>query len=295
MSKNLILGMAEDLDWESLRPFVASLRRTGFSGELRLFTAGVSDSTRHHLDSEGVEVERFVRIRAKRRSGAVYQPLRSAHLTHLAAPLLRRTPPNVVAAISVPSVARFLRYYRFLAAAPEGRYENVMLTDVRDVYVQSDPFAFEIGTRVNCFLEDPRETLASQPDNRSWLVAAYGEPILDEIGSRPISCAGVTIGSRDAILAYLRVMVDALLRVPYQTAGICQAVHNYVIHTGLLPDVNLIANAQGPVLTLGIMPRAEVAAALPDGFADIRILHQYDRHPELAKLLLERLAPNDSE
>jgi len=32
-ARNLILGMAEDLEWEALRPFVESLRKTRFAGE----------------------------------------------------------------------------------------------------------------------------------------------------------------------------------------------------------------------------------------------------------------------
>ncbi len=204
-------------------------------------------------------------------------------MTRAYSPLVRAAPLStaawLAAPLSVPSVGRYLRYYRFLAAAPKGRYENVMLTDVSDVYFQSDPFGFEIGTQLNCFLEDAHETLSSEPANRYWLVTAYGEQVLDELGSRTISCSGVTIGPYRAILEYLRVMVNSLVGLRYQWHGIDQAVHNYLIYKGLVPAVKLVANGEGPVLTLGIVPPAEVAAALPDGYADVPILHQYDRHP----------------
>jgi hypothetical protein len=296
--RNLILGLAEDLEWEALRPFVESLRQTGFEGEVRLFTAGASECTLRRLREHGVIVHRFFRVRAQRGT-RVFQPLRSARVTHVALPPLRAVLlpaqdrdsalAGFVAPISVPHVARYLRYYRFLSAVPTARYENVMLTDVADVYFQRSPFDFGVGTRVNCFLEDPRETLASEPANRYWLVTAYGEAAVAELGSRPISCSGVTIGPFGAIVAYLRVMANSLMKLPRQHPGIDQAVHNYVIHMGLAANVNFVANGEGPVLTLGIMPPDEVAAALPDGYADVPILHQYDRHPQFKEILLGRL------
>ena len=290
--RNLILGMAEDLEWEVLRPFVLSLRRTSFAGEVRLLTAGADESTLQLLRDHGVAVDPFVRVRVKRGS-RVYQPLRSSLVGRACSPVLVRAPLTksawLAAPLSVPSVGRFLRYYRLLSALPRTSFANVMLTDVSDVYFQSDPFGFEIGTSVNCFLEDTGETLSSEPANRSWLAAAYGEEVLAELGAQTISCSGVTIGSYEGILAYLRVMVSSLVRLRYQWHGIDQAVHNYVIYTGLVPGVKLVGNGDGPVLTLGIVPPAEVAAALPNGYDNVPIIHQYDRHPRLQELLVNRL------
>jgi hypothetical protein len=292
--QNLILGMAEDLEWDVLRPFIESLRRTSFAGEVRLLTAGASERTLGLLRDHGVVAHRFARLRVKR-GVRVFQPLRSAGVTRAYSPLLRatslRTAASLAAPVSVPSVSRYLRYYRLLSTVPKTRYANVMLTDVSDVYFQFDPFDFEVGTSVNCFLEDARETLSSEAANRFWLAAAYGDHVLADLGSRTISCSGVTIGPCEAILAYLRIMVKSLVHLRYQWAGIDQAVHNYLIYTGQVPAVRLVANGEGPVLTLGIMPPAEVSAALPDGYDKVPILHQYDRHPELQKLLLRRLDP----
>ena len=43
--RNLILGLAEGLDWEQLRPFVESLAQTSFAGELRLFVGRTDGRT----------------------------------------------------------------------------------------------------------------------------------------------------------------------------------------------------------------------------------------------------------
>jgi hypothetical protein len=298
---SVILGMAEGFDWEGLQPFVESIRRTSFSGEVHLFVAGVDDRTMDILRHKGIVLHPFTRIRFER-GGRVFHPydppLRrfySAKLAALYPPILHtlaspsRDPltaqARLAAPISIPYVARFLRYYRFLRSTGT-RYANVMLTDVRDVFFQRDPFDFDVGDSVNCFLEDESRTLATEPHNRNWLVEAYGKAVLRTLGDKAISCSGVTIGPRERILAYLEVMTRELLKLSHQATGIDQGVHNYVLHQGLVPSVRLIRNGEGPVLTLALVPRPEIEAAMEKGSLDANVLHQYYRHPRLSAALL---------
>lgn len=188
-------------------------------------------------------------------------------------------------------MARFFYYHAFLHRAASGGYANVMLTDVRDVFFQRDPFAFDIGPFVHCFLEHEDATLGSQKHNREWMRAAYGDDVLREMANAPISCSGVTIGAERAVRGYLDVMVDLLLRLPRQEAGIDQAIHNYAIHRGLIRDLVLVPN-MGPVATLALVPAEIVLSALPDGYAHVNVFHQYDRHPPLTETLLSRLDPS---
>jgi len=80
-------------------------------------------------------------------------------------------------------------------------------------------------------------------------------------------------------------MVDFLLKLRHQSVGLDQAVHYYVLHTGLVPQARLIPNGSGAVATLGIVPPEDV-----QGLLDAPVLHQYDRHPALAQTLRRRLA-----
>jgi hypothetical protein len=195
---------------------------------------------------------------------------------------------KLAAKISIPYVARFFRFFEFLASAPIA-YRNVMLTDVRDVFFQRDPFDFDIGNRVNCFLEDERQTLGSERHNRAWLTTAYGEEVARSLADKPISCSGVTIGSRDAVFEYLRVLVGELLELRTQSVGIDQGVHNYVLHRELVPRSALLRNWDGPVLTLALVPPAEVEAAARNGRLNANVLHQYNHHPQLSARLLHEL------
>jgi hypothetical protein len=204
-----------------------------------------------------------------------------------------RAQAGLAAPISIPYVGRFLRFFRFLSSSG-GRYANVMVTDVRDVFFQGDPFGFDLRDSLNCFLEHESYSLGTQKYNREWLRAAYGEGVLDDLGEKPISCSGVTIGPREAMLEYLRAMSRELLRLKTQTIGIDQGVHNYVVYSGQLSHVRLLRNGEGPVLTLALVPPPEVDALLNEGGLTANVLHQYNHHPDLASKLLGSLTTRSS-
>ncbi len=303
-AQNLILGLAEDMQWAELRPFVESLRTTSFEGEIRLFVAGLDLETSRRLQRHDVSLHRFRRIRVVR-NGRVFHaydpPLRrfrSKRIARLYPPTIRglallssdstSARAHLSAPLSIPHVSRYYHYYRYLSRRAE-QYKNVMLTDVRDVFFQRDPFAFQIRDQVHCFLEFEGETLGSQSHNRAWLRGVYGENVLRQLADRPISCSGVTIGPTSGILEYLRAMVNALVSVPVQWAGVDQGVHNYVAYTGLAGDVAFTPNRGGPVATLAVVPRADVDALMPEGLAHVNVFHQYGHHPALAEMLLQRL------
>jgi hypothetical protein len=303
--RNLILGLAEGLDWEQLRPFVESLGHTSFAGELHLFIAGTDEATLAALRTQGVVLHPYRRIRFER-NGRVFHPydpplqrFRSSRITPLYPRVIRGLAgfspdrlgarARLAAPISIPYVARYFRYYTFLTSSG-ARYDNVMVTDVRDVFFQRDPFDFEIGEEVHCFLEDERQTLATERFDRNWLLIAYGEETLRELGDKPISCSGITIAPRNAMLNYLRVMTAELLRLRRQIAGIDQGVHNYAIHRGLVPRARLVRNGDGPVFTVALVPQEETDAAIDQGRLDANVVHQYQHHARLKETLLQRLA-----
>jgi hypothetical protein len=303
--RNLILGLAEGLTWAQLRPFVESLNRTSFSGDVHLFVGRTDDETMSALRAEGVILHPYRLLRYER-DGQIYHAyalpfrrFRSSRLTPFYPSVIRalcRVQSNelmgrarLAAPISIPHVARYFRFYRFLADNANSTYENVMVSDVYDVFFQRDPFAFEIGDDVHAFLEDHRQTIASERYHRDWFRIAYDEKTLRELGDKPISCSGVTIARRSGMLAYLRVMTEELLKLPRQTVGIDQGVHNYAIHRQLVPRVQLVPNGAGAVFTVSHVPPREIDAALDEGRDGWNVVHQYQHHARLRKTLLGRL------
>jgi len=265
----------------------------------------MSLTTRRRLRRLGVRLHSYRRARFEFR-GTVFDaytpPLRRFRSWRIAAcypptvrwlsrlaPDRRRARAWLAAPLRAANIARHLRYYRFLDHAG-GWYDNVMLTDTRDVFFGRDPFAFEIGDSLHCFLEESEYTPGTKPIDRRWLTETYGEEVAAALGDRPVPCAGVTIGSYGAVLAYLSAMVDELVQL---RARDDQPVHNSVVHNGLAPRVRLVRNGEGPVLTLGLMDEAAVSSLLPDRYAEFNVLHQYDRHPRLAEALLAELDQPD--
>jgi len=291
-ARDLVLGAVENYRWEVIRPFVESLRASGFDGEVRLFVSNVDAETVARLRTAGVELSFPRRLSitvGRRRVRPLNARLRWPGRRHLPALLdrasrtgsdPRRARARFLGAVSNVDVARYFWAWLLLARSLS-QYRNVMLTDVRDVLFLRNPFEFPVGDGVCCFLEDERQTLGTQPMNRDWIDAAYGPAVLDSLRSSPISCSGVTIGSAPAVFSYLTAMVDELARLPQQPSGIDQGVHNYVVHTRRIPGVRLLGNETGPVLTVGIMPAVDAETLVRRRMADANVIHQYDRHDGL--------------
>jgi hypothetical protein len=295
-TNDLVLAPAQDYDWENVGPFVESLRRTGFRGEIRLFGPGMSDAAVRRLRAESVEVSRPFRIRVKA-GGSLFHPYNPKttrvrwHVQPFYRDLVRAASwlwPDrraarrwLTGAISILDVARHFWYFAYLSEHAS-RYRNVMLSDVRDVLFLGNPFDFEIGDHVNCFLEHETYRLRDQVNNRGWLVGGFGQSALDELGDRPISCAGVTIGTSSAVLGYLATTTRQLVELRRQFNGMDQGVHNYLLHKGLVPDARLLGNEDGPVLTVGLMEHEEAEELVRRRAHEAKVVHQYDRHPGLA-------------
>ena len=175
----------------------------------------------------------------------------------------------------------------YLRASDE-RHDRVMLTDVKDVFFQRDPFAFDDGGAALCVFEEDRSLrIADCPLNATWLVRAFGEVALGHLADRPILCSGTTSGRIEGIAAYCDAMVETLRGRGVTWIGGDQGVHNFLVYTGRFGTARAFLNEDGPVLTLAA--RREVLKRNPSGFLVNRagevpnVLHQYDRSPALLR------------
>jgi hypothetical protein len=301
LSPDLVLGTADSYSWEQLRPFVESLQATGYDGEVCL-VGRLDAETRGTLAAAGIEVVRptLARIRVRGTEWRPYNPRTTRirwHVQPLYRPAVRLLASlardrvaarrRLTALLSNIEIARFF-WYRDLLAERAGRYRNVLLTDIRDVLFLRDPFDFEVGGTAIYSLE--AGAIESQVNNRGWLIGAYGQAVYESLRDRPISCAGVTLGTESAVRAYLEAMVGELVELERQFNGMDQGVHNYLVHTGRV-EGRLVTNAEGPVLTLAIMSDEAAVELVRRRAGDARMLHQYDRHPAV----LDALAPVPAE
>lgn len=224
--------------------------------------------------------------------------------------------PVVLIVDSDPALADFLAEHRIEGVTPEpktrwtphpamARYgwfdgllrdwtwvDRVLLTDVRDVVFQGDPFRGP-SPELEVFAEDDGRALGAHAFNMKHLRAIAGRDLASTLAERPSLCVGTMIGSRAAVRRMCRVMLS-LAAIPRSAAGGAfgadQAACNLAVHLGLVEAA--VSDNFRRVATVGLTPSDRLAVrdgqlVNPDGSVS-PIVHQYDRHPDLARLLHER-------
>ncbi|RZK36474.1 MAG: hypothetical protein EOO61_10300 [Hymenobacter sp.] len=272
MPRNLILSVSHGYYYYDVSRFIESLKKVGYSGHVCLF---VGLSTKAHtirqLRAAGIEIITF-----RDTFPFIDQP-HPANFQNL---------PNP---IHIWNFRHFM-YYNYLLEH-EGEFDNVLLSDSRDVAFQRDPFSFDLGGMLNVAIEDRNTPLRSTPSNAEWIMKGYGQEVLEEIGDFPVSCAGTTLGPAPIIKAYLHTLLTEICSVRDAMNCADQAIHNVLLNRGQLGQVQRLYNDNGPVLTIGTLAQNTSFKLDSEGYIlnevgeRAHILHQYDRHPELNKVV----------
>lgn len=316
MTRTLVLGAAVGYSAAQIVPFLTSLRRAGYRGDVALLVdrARLREFRRLPLFA-GVTLLpasqwlpfRYAIFKSPRVQRFVWHPLQA--LLWLIVRALGRLPlaelPRLRAQVALgqflypPTETRFLRYWRLLEGQP---YDRVLLSDVRDVLFQQDPFAQlpERGLAVSMEVGD--YTIGTQRWNARMTLQLYGAAMLERIGSQPVSCSGVTYGDGAAMREYLRLMVGEILALSRRNARqgwFDQALHNVVLWQRWQGPVQKLETLGSAVATLGAVPEQQLRL---DDSGCVRnrdgtlpgVLHQYDRLTKLAPALVRALAPGAS-
>ena len=106
------------------------------------------------------------------------------------------------------NVLRFY-IYRWLATVYDPS-TLILLSDFRDVFFQSNPFTYRAfewappASQLVVFQEaHPNMVINRCQFNSKWISECYGADALKQIGHNTVICSGVTMGTRNAILAYV--------------------------------------------------------------------------------------------
>lgn len=251
-----VLGYAVGYDVADVAPFVCSLRAV-FAGAV-LLVVDRKPGLLAWLAAQGVEA-----IIAKDR-------------------LLHWSPH--------PVVARFAVYAKLLQQRPE--ISEVIVTDVRDVVFQADPFD-GFADDLQFFVEAEDRALADHAFNLKHLRALIGDGLAQDLGHQSCVCVGVVAGPRAAVLRFCRTLL-LLCAIPRSTVGGAfgadQAACNVIAHLNLIGG-RIVPN-YGRVATIGLTApgrlRLEGGYILnPDGGWSA-IVHQYDRYPAIEALVQRR-------
>ena len=246
---NLIMGAWWHLPAKELEPFLGSLRHTTFNGDVCVLVGDAPKDVIELLQAHGVIVDRL------RRFGAGM------------------------------TVDRYTRYYGYLdfITRHADRYSAVLLTDLRDVVFQSNPFerpllADIVYTQERCLIGD-------NPIVRPRIARTYGDAVAHNLRDFPLSCCGTTLGTGAGIVRYLLAMTQSLLNLPVPLAFHAdQVIHNHIAHLRALRGAWLEAS-EGTVSKMEHMPDESVAVSTDEVLIDgkrVPVLHQWQKHPRLA-------------
>ena len=289
---NLVLGAVRGYDFEQLRPFVVSLKRTTFKGDLVLLWNNLSSETLVALGDHGVKLVHF----EYRGSGLLNSWSRFWPMMHpaLLLPVGNSLRKVLYKKMLNLAVVRYFHALDFLEANI-GHYNNILLTDVRDVIFQDDPFRDPLPRGITAFLEAPKnvfgeETLYNDP----WIRDNYGELKLRQLTGQRISCCGTVMGTETGMLEYLRAFFCEIIKLRSVAHGADTSIHNVLVREVLREHATVVENLQGAVATIGSnfnerLQLEDGGLVLGPSGCLVPVLHQYDRHPELANSLMNRL------
>ncbi|MBV9970257.1 MAG: hypothetical protein JO228_09755 [Xanthobacteraceae bacterium] len=264
-ARRLVLGAAVGFGVTEVRVFVESLRGAGYRGDVMMLIRWPGLAVGRYLAGRGVDVTRVFQTRSFSRS------------------------------VHARRYAIYLDYLK----ARAGHYDQVMISDVRDVVFQSHPFAGIEDTGCHFYLEAASRTIGADPTNARWVRGCFGAAEAHALAHRRISCSGITIGGTGEIVSYLEHMVARIDAMPmriYRTIGhgYDQAIHNYLVY--LEPAVcGIVEENHGHIATMALEPREhyslDAAARIrgPDGRL-YPICHQYDRFPDIRAAVEARYA-----
>ena len=289
-------------------PFLQSARRAGIQADIVLLCHRRNEEVEQELqrlypNTYIIAPLRYGLLRVVRRvlvsTGLVKPVTRITRAIWKNSRILRKQIEAIVPYLLAITLGRFFLTRSFLAKRAN-EYSAVLLIDSRDVIFQRSPLEdFEGGLLAgveNTAIED-------QPRNCEWLEQIYSESpeTLSELWPKKVICSGVTLGGATQILAYLDLMcaefIEQLPQVAY-TEYLDQAVHNKLLYGECHSlDLRLTDNFQGSIVNLATSDLSEFEADWSGGLRlkngrMVSIVHQYDRHPELERVLLARLESN---
>lgn len=187
-------------------------------------------------------------------------------------------------------IRRFFWIQHLLEREILGKVDYLMLTDARDVVLQGDPFK---GCGNQLMTGEEGETIGQSPMNKDWLRKAYSNALAFELSHYQALCAGVLIGSKAQMLAYLNCFCDSTLAIMRRQGTSLlpnwdQGIHNKILRIDQPVELDC-SPANGLISTVGLVGSDRIqldgeGQVVVDGTVPA-VLHQYDRHPALVKHL----------
>lgn len=265
MEKDLIIGAASGYDWDKLKYWVKSIRKSGFVGDVVLVGTNMTKETIEKLTEEGVMLSLYG---VKKENGDIVSHTNNA-----------------------PHVERFFYLWNYLNITKE-QYRFVIATDTRDVIFQSNPSLWIENALVFHSLVASSEGMRYK--NEVWndrnLIETFGPFFHNQLKDKYINNVGVLAGDMLHVKGLLLLIFQMSINRPIPIVD--QAVYNFILHTPPFDnDTFFTTNDDGWGVNL-----ATSVEAVKAGSGDIGMLCK-DNATEFAKYTMnyEDTQPNISD
>lgn len=166
MAKDLIIGAYTKYKFDLLKPWIQSIKETGFDGDIVLIAVDPDNLTVEQIEKEGVKV-----IKAKNEKNMMIHML------------------------------RFLHIYNYLKLNPDYRY--VITTDVRDVIFQKNPSEYMqkiFGSRAHGIIAQSEAIkIKDEAWNRDNIIKNFGQYFFIDVMENEVYNVGVLAGTTHLI------------------------------------------------------------------------------------------------
>jgi beta-1,4-mannosyl-glycoprotein beta-1,4-N-acetylglucosaminyltransferase len=175
--------------------------------------------------------------------------------------------------------------------------ENVLLSDVRDVIFQGDPFKFFSGRGLEFALEVKR--IGECEINSSWINTRYGADEFNQIKDQWIINAGVVAGPRHGIIRLCDLVMEDAAQAPSPLYPdfVDQAAINVLYRRGMFPNATLHRTGDAAISTVGHATHFSMdkqGHVLSDDLQRVAMVHQYDRLKILVSQFDKNIRPKKS-
>jgi hypothetical protein len=186
LKKDIVIGMAKDIDPKNFVVFCASLRQVNRITDVVLFVNKPVPSRHNEIAKQhNIQIIEFDLT-------SLNENIRKYHPSTLRWPL-------------------FLKYFQDIRI--QGKYGRVWMVDARDTFFQADPFLILSNGSHGFYVFHGVEsmTIAQCGWNGGWVKDCFGDAMLDKIGYKHIICSGVSVGDMKSVYTYLEMMTDIVL------------------------------------------------------------------------------------
>lgn len=261
-----IMGCITQYGVDDIRPYVESIKKSGFNGGKIMLVYDVSDEVIEYLKSNDWEI---------------FQSVLTEHI------ILQRFRDAYV----------ILNHYK-----PESNYEWIIWTDVKDVIFQKNPIEWIENNKKYTRLFAFSESVKMKDDPWACVNSGTTFPLQWQMGmSEEISyCAGTIVGDKK----YIRDLFLQIYHWSKSTANAGQlsdqAAFNILIHLEQFNSTQFVPQEKGFATQLGTvwvkkneLPILEPTPIYKDGKFytqngdEFVIVHQYDRDPQIKNRIIE--------